>query len=138
MSGKKEKRDADENEESSEESRSLFGEALKKVFAAGVGAAFMTEESIRSYLGELKLPKEFLNLLLQQANRSKEDLINRVGKEIMQIMNKIDFVSEFSKFAETHRFRVTADIEIIRKDSKGTSRSSSSGSSSPSDPSSSV
>ena len=121
MAGKKEhKKIDDEREEGSEESRSLFGEALKKVFAAGVGAAFMTEENIRSYLAELKLPKEFLNLLIQQANRSKEDLINRVGKEIMVIVNKVDFVSEFSKFAETHRFRITADIEIIRKDSKST------------------
>lgn len=111
------KKTEDENGEHSEESKGLFGEALKKVFAAGVGAAFMTEENIRSYLAELKLPKEFLNVLLSQANRSKEELIQRVGKEIMQIVNKVDFVSEFSKFAETHRFRITADIEIIRKDS---------------------
>lgn len=107
----------DESGDPSEESKGLFGEALKKVFAAGVGAAFMTEENIRSYLAELKLPKEFLNVLLSQANRSKEELIQRVGKEIMQIVNKVDFVSEFSKFAETHRFRITADIEIMRKDS---------------------
>lgn len=120
MGGKKENRTSEEREESSEESKGLLGEALRKVFAAGVGAAFMTEESIRAYLAELKLPKEFLNLLLQQANRSKEELIQRVGREIMQIFNKIDFVNEFSKFAETHRFRVTADIEIIRKDSKST------------------
>jgi hypothetical protein len=120
MAGKKEHKKTidDEKDDSTEESKGLFGEALKKVFAAGVGAAFMTEENIRTYLAELKLPKEFLNLLLQQATRSKEELIQRVGKEIMQIVNKIDFVSEFSKFAETHRFKITAEIEIIRKESK--------------------
>jgi len=119
MVGKKDhKKTDDENEENTEESKGLLGEALKKVFAAGVGAAFMTEENIRSYLAELKLPKEFLNLLLSQANRSKEELIQRVGKEIMQIVNKVDFTNEFSKFAETHRFRITADIEIMRKDAK--------------------
>lgn len=118
MAGKKEQRKIEEEQDSSEESKGLFGEALKKVFAAGVGAAFMTEENIRAYLAELKLPKEFLNLLLQQAGKSKEELIQRVGKEIMQIVNKIDFVSEFSKFAETHRFRITADIEIIKKENK--------------------
>lgn len=119
MVGKKEsKKETEDREDNNEDSRGLFGEALKKVFAAGVGAAFMTEENIRTYLAELKLPKEFLNLLIHQANRSKEELINRVGKEIMQIVNKVDFVSEFSKFAETHRFRITADIEIIRKETK--------------------
>jgi len=109
----------DEGEVNQEESKGLFAEALKKVFAAGVGAAFMTEENIRTYLAELKLPKEFLNLLLSQASRSKEELIHRVGKEIMQIVNKVDFISELSKFAETHRFRITADIEIMRKETKG-------------------
>ena len=113
----------EEVDESTEDTRSLFGEALKKVFTAGVGAAFMTEENIRTYLAELKLPKEFLNVLLQQANRSKEDLVQRVGKEIMQVLHKIDFAKEFSKFAETHKFRITADIEILRKDSKSTSAS---------------
>jgi hypothetical protein len=118
MVGKKDSKKEEEREDQNDETRGLFGEALKKVFAAGVGAAFMTEENIRAYLAELKLPKEFLNLLIHQANRSKEELIQRVGKEIMQIVNKVDFVSEFSKFAESHRFRITADIEIIRKDSK--------------------
>ena len=35
----------------------------KKVFAVGIGAAFLTEESIRNALGEFKLPKEILNTL---------------------------------------------------------------------------
>ncbi len=120
MAGKKEdkKNNNEDRGENAEESKGLFGEALKKVFAAGIGAAFMTEENIRAYLAELKLPKEFLNLLLQQANRSKEELIQRVGKEVIQLVNKIDVVSEFAKFAETHRFKVTADIEIIRKETK--------------------
>ncbi|MEY4616504.1 MAG: hypothetical protein RJB66_1464 [Pseudomonadota bacterium] len=119
MTGKKShhSHEDDEDIDGSDETRSLFGEALKKVFAAGVGAAFMTEENIRTYLAELKLPKEFLNVLLQQAGRSKEELIQRVGKEIIQIIQKVDFAKEFAKIAETHRFRITADIEIIKKDS---------------------
>jgi hypothetical protein len=124
MVGKKDHRktedeiENDETNEQTEDSKGLFGETLKKVFAVGVGAAFMTEENIRAYLAELKLPKEFLNLLINQANRSKEELIQRVGKEIMVIVNKVDFVNEFSKFAESHRFRITADIEIVRKEPK--------------------
>ncbi|MNT24299.1 hypothetical protein D3C72_1597660 [compost metagenome] len=92
-------------------------EALKKVFTAGVSAAFMTEESIRSYLGEMKLPKEVLQVLLQSANKSKDEVTQRVTKEIVGIIQKIDFVKEFSKFAENHKFKITAEIDIIKKDS---------------------
>ncbi len=97
--------------------KNLLGETLKKVFATGVSAAFMTEENIRSYLGELKLPKEVLNLLIQSASKSKDEITQRVSKEVVQIFQKIDWVKEFSKFAENHKFKITAEIEISKKKS---------------------
>jgi hypothetical protein len=93
----------------------LISETIRKVFALGVSAAFMTEESIRIYLTELKLPKEILNLILQSAQKSKEEITGRVGKEISGLIQKIDLVSEVSKFAESHRFKITTEIEISKK-----------------------
>lgn len=93
-----------------------LGETIKKIITAGIGAAFMTEESIRSYVSELKLPKDVLNLLLQGAAKSKEELTNRVGNEFVKILSKIDFVKEASRFVEEHKFRVNAEIEVIKKD----------------------
>ncbi len=92
-----------------------LGEAIKKVFAAGVTAAFVTEESLRQYLGDLKLPKEILQMLLSQAQKSKDELVQRVSKEIIQQFQKIDMVQEMSKFAENHKFKITAEIEIEKK-----------------------
>jgi hypothetical protein len=108
--------DEKKKDESQEDLKSIFSETIKKVFAAGVTAAFMTEESVRAHLGDLKLPKDIMNLLLQQANKSKEELVQRVGKEILSMVNRIDLVSEFSKFAESHKFKITAEIDISRKD----------------------
>jgi hypothetical protein len=108
--------DDKKKEESQEDQKSLLSETIKKVFAAGVTAAFMTEESVRAHLGDLKLPKDILNLLLQQANKSKEELVQRVSKEILSMVNKIDLVSEFSKFAESHKFKITAEIDITKKE----------------------
>lgn len=101
-----------------EDAKGLFSETLKKVFTTGVSAAFMTEENIRSYLQELKLPKEILNVLVQSANKSKDEITQRVSKEIIGIFNKIDWISELSKFAETHKFKISAEIDIIKKDVK--------------------
>jgi hypothetical protein len=96
--------------------KGLLGDTVKKVFTAGVSAAFMTEESLRTYLSELKLPKEALNMLIQSASKSKDEITQRVTKEAVAIIQKIDFVKEFSKFAETHKFKITAEIDIIKKD----------------------
>src|SRR5579863_4764458 len=73
-------------------------ETMKKLFSVGLGAAFMTEESIRNYLADLKLPKEVLGFILQSANKGKEELVGRVSKEIGALLSHIDIVSEASKF----------------------------------------
>jgi hypothetical protein len=103
---------SDKNEK---EDKSGLSDTLKKVFSAGVTAAFMTEEGIRKYLADLKLPKELLEALLNGANKSKEELTSRVAKEINGIISKIDWVQELSKFAESHRFKIKAEIEIEKK-----------------------
>lgn len=96
----------------------MVGEALKRVFSVGVSAAFMTEESLRAYLQDMKLPKEVLGGLLQSASKSKDEITNRVSNEIIKIVQKIDWVKEAGRFVENHKFKITAEIDIIRKDEK--------------------
>ncbi len=102
--------------ESDDGSGLKLGEALKKVITAGLGAAFMTEESIRNYLSDLKLPKEVVNMVLQSAAKSKDDLMNRVGNEIIKIVNKVDFVKEASRFVEEHKFKIKAEVEVVKRE----------------------
>lgn len=110
----------DENKKQEEKAAGILGETLKKVFTVGVSAAFMTEDAVRSYLSEMKLPKEILGTILQSAQKSKEEIVQRVTKEMITMVQKIDFAKELSKFAETHKFKVTAEFEMVKRDSKGT------------------
>jgi len=107
--------DAKAESEIHDDGKVKLSEALKKVFTVGVSAAFMTEESVRNYLSELKIPKEILNVVLQGAQKSKDEITQRVTKEVVSIIDKVDFVKEFSKFAETHTFKITAEIDIKKK-----------------------
>jgi len=101
----------------SEENTPKWADLVKRVVGVGLGAAFMTEESIRNALQGVNLPKEVLTSMLQQANRSKEELLNRIGNETIKLISKIDFVKEASRFVEEHKFRVQAEIEVVKKDS---------------------
>lgn len=111
--------DQEENSEASfdfiGEGKARLGDLIGKVVTTGMSAAFMTEESIRSYLGDAKLPKELLNILIQGASKGKDEITQRVSKEMINILNKIDWVKELSKFAETHKFKITAEIDITKK-----------------------
>ena len=94
----------------------FVGKTIQKLVTTGLSAAFMTEESIRSFVSDLKLPKETLNLIVSGANKSKEELMNRVSKEVIGIISKIDFVKEASRFVEEHKFKITAEVEVMKKD----------------------
>lgn len=94
----------------------IVGDALKKILTTGITAAFMTEEAIRSRVSELKLPKETLNVLLSGASKGRDELMNRVSNEVIRIINKIDFVKEASRFVEEHKFKITAEVEVTKKD----------------------
>ena len=104
-------------EEGEESSRGVkLGDAIKKVVTAGVGAAFMTEESVRAYVSELRLPRDAVNMLIQSATKSKEELTNRIGNEMSKVISRIDFVKEASRFVEEHKFKINAEVEVIKRD----------------------
>lgn len=61
------------------------------------------------------LPKDFISSAINQVSRTKDEISGRVTQEMISLVRKIDFVEEFSKFAESHKFKVSAEIEIIKK-----------------------
>jgi hypothetical protein len=107
----------DKNDKDDNEELPKWGEMLKRVMSVGLGAAFMTEESVRTALSGMNLPKEVLSTILQGASRSKEEFLNKVGNETIKLLSKIDFVKEASRFVEEHKFRINAEIEVVKKES---------------------
>ena len=57
------------------EKDSGFSEAIKKVVSIGVGAAFMTEDAIKSFLSEFQLPKDIVSGIQKNARSAKADFL---------------------------------------------------------------
>lgn len=75
-------------------------DALKKIMSAGSPS---------------DISKELLHTALGQVNKTKDDISAKVTNEMIALIRKIDFVKEFSKFAEDHKFKISAEVEIIKK-----------------------
>ena len=90
-------------------------DVIKRLFAVGSTAAFLTEESIKTALGDIKLPKELLKPLLASAMSSKQQIFQRVSKEVssemIKILNSEKFKDEVFKFLRTHKFKINIEIE---------------------------
>jgi len=81
-------------------SESSLTETLKKIFTAGSPS---------------EISKEFLGTIVSQVLKTKDDITLKATNEMVSLIQKIDFVKEFSKFAENHKFKISAEIEVIKK-----------------------
>jgi hypothetical protein len=75
-------------------------ETLKKILTAG---------------SPTEISKELLGTVVGQVLKTKDDITLRATNEMIALIQKIDFVKEFSKFAENHKFKISAEIEVIKK-----------------------
>ncbi len=88
-----------------------FSEMLRDIALTGLATFFMTEESIRQSLKELKLPKDIMALMLEGISKKKDDFYGLLVKEFGQILSKVDLAKELSRFLEGHRIRLEFSFE---------------------------
>lgn len=79
----------------------LIADTLKKIISSG---------------SPTEISKEILGTVVGQVLKTKDDITLRATNEMIALIQKIDFVKEFSKFAENHKFKVSAEIEVVKKE----------------------
>jgi hypothetical protein len=92
-----------------------FGDIFKKVVTTGLSAAFMTEDAIKNALGDLSVPKELLNSVLQHAKSAKGDFIQSVKNEMKEYLNRIDLSKEVDRILNKYDLEVSAQIKFRPK-----------------------
>jgi hypothetical protein len=110
--------------------KSQISEAMKKIVLTGVGTIFLTEETVRSYLGELKLPKEMWSGFIENAAKTKQEFLSNFAKESAQVLSRIDIAAEAKKFLEGHRIKISVEVDFDKKHVKATHSRESRGSAS--------
>ena len=80
----------DLNWDDENEKKAGISETVKKLLATGLSSAFMSEDQLKQYLSGLNLPKEVLIQVLKGAQKSKDDLMSRVGGEFSKLIQKIE------------------------------------------------
>ena len=93
----------------------VLPELTRRLLSAGVGAYFLTEETIRRAVGEARLPRDVANQVVQGAQRRKDDLFNYVKRELGQVIENIDIQGELRRFLQDHNVKVSAEIEFVPK-----------------------
>ncbi|OFZ21742.1 MAG: hypothetical protein A2X94_15760 [Bdellovibrionales bacterium GWB1_55_8] len=66
-----------------EDLQTRAAEMMKKVLTVGVGAIFLTEESLRGLVSEFKLPKELLSGILDSASKTKNEFLKTLSEDVL-------------------------------------------------------
>jgi hypothetical protein len=71
--------------------QSKAGDMVKRILTIGVGAIFLTEESLRGLVSEFKIPKELLSGILESASKTKNEFLQRLSTDVLdRIMSHVD------------------------------------------------
>jgi hypothetical protein len=101
-----------------------IGDILKKVVNTSVNAAFMTEDAVKGIIGELPLPKDIVNGLLQNAKASKEEFVSSIKNEFRSYLDKVDLSKEIDRVLDNYDIEVNAKVKFNRKATKNVSKKS--------------
>jgi hypothetical protein len=75
----------------SDENQSKASDLVRKLFTFGVGTLFLTEESLRNMIQELRMPKDLMQSLLEAALKGKADFLGKFSNELsQQIFSRLD------------------------------------------------
>jgi hypothetical protein len=91
---------------------------VKKIVSVGVGAAFMTEESVKKILEDLPLPKEILSGLVQNAKGAKDDFTNSIREELRSYLSKVDASKIATDILDRYDVEVEAKFKFKKKADK--------------------
>lgn len=103
-----------------------LGDIIKRVVSVGVGAAFMTEESVKSLLGDLPIPKDVITGLVTNAKGAKEDFTKSLREEFRKYLSKLDTEKLIDYILQNYDVEFNANVSFKKKDS-GSDESKSAG-----------
>ncbi len=87
----------------------------RRLLTLGLGAYFMTEDTVRRYVKDAKIPRDLARGVIQNATKGKEELYGFVARELSGFLRQMDIQQELDRFVRSHKIRVSAEIEFLPK-----------------------
>lgn len=101
------------SEREHDEHKSIIGrlpDMVKSMIVLSLGGVFMAEETIRKVAGELKLPRDTMNLVINQAERSRKEMIEAVAREVGRALRAMELEKLLGRLG--HEFEIEIDARL--------------------------
>ena len=85
-------------------------DVVKRAMLSGLGALFVTEETIRSAVSDV--PKEAVGYVLQQADNTKDQFLSLVATEVREFLGEINVGEELARILSTMTLDIHTQIRF--------------------------
>lgn len=97
----------------------VIPDIVRRALMTGVGAVLLGEEGLRNTLGEMKMPKEAVSSLINQADKTKREVINSLARELRQFLDSLDLQSLLEKAVAGTTIEIQTTVRVIPKEEGG-------------------
>ncbi len=94
----------------------VLGDLAKKALMTGIGAVFMSEDSLRTQLSEMKLPKEAMGAVINTADKTKKEIIDVVARETRAFLSRLEVEKMVSRMLVGTTIEINTRIRIVPKE----------------------
>jgi len=90
----------------------FFPELLRRGLTLGFTGFFLTEEALRKALGD-SVPRDMLEFMLDQSQRMRAELLDRISKEFGRVLDRVDPVDVARRLLEGRTVEVSARFRLV-------------------------
>ena len=94
----------------------VLGDLARRALTTGIGSVFLSEESLRSQLAEMKLPKEAMAYVVSQADRTKKDIVNAIARKTREFLSRLEVDKVLARALVGTTVEIQTRIRILPKD----------------------
>ena len=91
----------------------LIPEIVRRAFLTGLGAVFLTEDSVRRAVTDLSLPKDAVDAVIDRLGHSKDQVVETISRELRAFLDRIDIHAEVQKLLTSLTFEIITEIRFI-------------------------
>jgi len=86
-------------------------ELLRRVLSLGLSGFVLTESALRRALGET-LPRDWIDFLVDQSERTRSELLDRISFEVASSLEKVDLASVARQLLEGRRLELRVELRL--------------------------
>ncbi len=90
----------------------VIPDLLKRAVEIGVEKAHEAPDTVKQFVGDLKLPKEIAGYILSQVEETKNGLFRVVAKELRDFLEHANLSGEMEKILTTLQFEINTTIRF--------------------------